>query len=126
MWLWLLCQWAKATQCVWYVADASTASGPEDFVPYPSFAEALAASVGFTAAMLVWDSVPAAWYLDGSDIFVSIRYTPSGVHTGWNWRIGVVGNSNQDSGVGGLPSAAAALADAQAAKPNYLPVGFCT
>lgn len=109
--------------CQWYSADLITATGPESYVAYPSFTIALQSALSYGAADLVWGSPVARWTLDGSSEYVDIPYTPNGVHLGWNWRIGLVGNSNADSGAGSLPSAAQALLQAEGSAA--LPATFC-
>ena len=109
--------------CIWHAADGNLANGPSDYVAYIGYAAAFAATASFTAPDLVWGSVAARWNQDGSAAYVDIRYTPSGVHTGWNWYIGLVGSNIADSGVGSLPSARAALTGAQ--HSTFLPAGFC-
>lgn len=108
----------------WFVADSATATSPSDYTFYASFAAALAAAVGFTATSLVWGSVGAYLNLDSTASYVEIHYDTNEPHIGWNWSLGIVGASNQDSGAGSLASAAVALAGASASR--YLPANFGT
>jgi hypothetical protein len=110
--------------CTWYAADGNTAEGPSDYLPYPSFAAALAATAGFTQPDLVWGSVAACWNADGSAPYVDIILNPPGPPPSefiWEWTIGIVGNA--DAATGGGTTAQLALAGAQAS--SYLPSGFC-
>ena len=110
--------------CTWYAGDGNTATGPGNYVPYNSFAAALAATSGFGEPDVIWGSVSAFFNKDGSAPYVSIIYTAAGVHQGWNWQIGIIGSPNADHGFGNLASGQAALAGAQSSP--LLPYGFCT
>jgi hypothetical protein len=114
--IYLLCQWATQSQCVWYAGN--NVQGVGDFVAYDSFADALAASTGFIAPSLVWGSPSAFWLGDGSAEYVGVV----GLAGMWHWQIGLVGNPNADN-ASGYPSADLALAAAMASA--FLPATFC-
>jgi len=108
------------TECLWYVADFDTATGPSDYVAYNGWTAALAATSGFGSPSICWGSVDAFWNSTGIAAYVEIDFDP-GVPK-WSWGIGLVGVPFAD-GTSGFLTADAALAAAQASP--FLPAEFC-
>jgi hypothetical protein len=111
--------------CRWYAADDSTFLETSDYLPFDSFAAALAATAGFVSPMLVWGSVDAIVNYDGSAPYVKIGYRPVSFPNPamWLWSIGIIGTPDVDNG-STLLTAQVALSEVEASA--FLPAGFCT